>query len=198
MCPQSACMRGCKVTLVAFVWLFSAVCFQMCPQIACIWGCIVTLVAFVRLYPTVCFQMCPQSACMRGCKVALVASTYVTLYYCLHFSSNFQHLLVSNEYHNFQSFAPLSLCVMFYLNCCFKLSKIYHWSPIITTVHFSMAYFHFFKCLDERIYIWHFFLQKLPYRKHCQRHNGPRHCFYNLNYISSNKAGKFSKYLNSS
>ena len=28
--------------------------------------------------------------------------------------------------------------------------------------------------------------------KHCQRHNGPRHCFYNLNYLSSYKAGKFS------
>ena len=28
--------------------------------------------------------------------------------------------------------------------------------------------------------------------KHCQRHNGSRHCFYNLNYLSSYKAGKFS------
>ena len=26
--------------------------------------------------------------------------------------------------------------------------------------------------------------------KHCQRHNGPRHCFYNLTYLSSYKAGK--------
>ena len=34
--------RGCIVTLVAFVWLFSTVCFQMFPQIACTRGCIVT------------------------------------------------------------------------------------------------------------------------------------------------------------
>ena len=27
------------------------------------------------------------------------------------------------------------------------------------------------------------------FKKHCQRHNGPRHCFYNLNYLSSYKAG---------
>merc|ERR1712020_373610 len=30
-------------------------------------------------------------------------------------------------------------------------------------------------------------------QKHCQRHNGPRHCFYNLNYLSSYKAGKFTR-----
>ena len=29
--------------------------------------------------------------------------------------------------------------------------------------------------------------------KHCQRHNGPRYCFYNLIYLSSYKAGKFSR-----
>ena len=29
--------------------------------------------------------------------------------------------------------------------------------------------------------------------KHCQRQNGPRHCFYDLNYLSSYKAGKFSR-----
>ena len=33
MSPQMACLRGCKVTLVAFVWLFSTVYFQMSPQI---------------------------------------------------------------------------------------------------------------------------------------------------------------------
>jgi len=30
------------------------------------------------------------------------------------------------------------------------------------------------------------------FKKHCQRHNGPRHCFYNLNYLSS-KHYKFSR-----
>ena len=39
--PQSTCMRQCKITLVAFVWLFSIVRFQMCPQMAC-W-CFVTI-----------------------------------------------------------------------------------------------------------------------------------------------------------
>ena len=33
--------------------------------------------------------------------------------------------------------------------------------------------------------------------KHCQRHNGPRHCFHNLNYLSSYKAGKFIRKENS-
>jgi len=35
------------------------VCFQMFPQIACLWGCKVTLVAFVWLFSTVRFQMSP-------------------------------------------------------------------------------------------------------------------------------------------
>ena len=46
MCPQIACIRGCKCTLVAFVQLFSAVDFQMSCQSACIRGCKVTLFAF--------------------------------------------------------------------------------------------------------------------------------------------------------
>ena len=94
MCPQITCMRRCIVTLVAFVWLFSTVCFQMFPQIACMSGCIFTLVAFVRffstawedvkshwlhlfdfvwLFSTVCFQMFPQLASMSGCIFTLVA-----------------------------------------------------------------------------------------------------------------------------
>ena len=36
MLHQTARLWGCKVTLVAFVWLFSTVSFQMCPQIACL------------------------------------------------------------------------------------------------------------------------------------------------------------------
>ena len=38
-------MRGCIVTLVAFIWPFSTVSFQMCPQSTCIRGCKHTLVA---------------------------------------------------------------------------------------------------------------------------------------------------------
>ena len=45
--PKRTWVRADKVTLVAFVRFFPAVCFQMFPQIACLRGGIVTLVAFV-------------------------------------------------------------------------------------------------------------------------------------------------------
>ena len=45
--PQISWPRRCKGTLVAFVWLYSAVCSQMLPQIGFLNGCRVTLVAFV-------------------------------------------------------------------------------------------------------------------------------------------------------
>ena len=47
VCHQLACPNGCIATLVAFIWLFAAMSFQMHPQIACLRGCKVTLVAFV-------------------------------------------------------------------------------------------------------------------------------------------------------
>ena len=53
MCLQSACIRGCIVTLVAFVRLFFSVRFQMCSQITCMRRGIVTLVAFVWHFSTV-------------------------------------------------------------------------------------------------------------------------------------------------
>ena len=83
MLNQRAWIGAGKVTLVAFVWLFSTVRFQMCPQMAGIGSCIITLVAFVRLFSTVCFQMSPQSACIRGCIVTLVA--FVRLFSTVHF-----------------------------------------------------------------------------------------------------------------
>ena len=43
-----ACMRRCKITLVAFVWLFYTVCFQRCPQITWVSTGIFTLAAFVH------------------------------------------------------------------------------------------------------------------------------------------------------
>ena len=73
MCPQTTCLRGCIVTLAAFVWLFSTVHLQMCLQSTCIWGCIITLVAVVWIFPTVRFQVCPQIAFLRECIVTLVA-----------------------------------------------------------------------------------------------------------------------------
>ena len=60
-------------TLVAFVWLFSIVLFQMCPQMVCPRGCKVTLVAFVCDFSSVCFQMNPWMAWLMGCIVTLVA-----------------------------------------------------------------------------------------------------------------------------
>ena len=82
MCPQTVCHRGCKITLVAYVWLFSTVHFQMCPQTVCPRGRIITLVAF-GLFFTVPFQLCIQIACSNGCKVTLVA--IVWLFSTVHF-----------------------------------------------------------------------------------------------------------------
>ena len=73
MCPQIVCLRRCIITLIAFVWLFSAVHFQMSPQIASLRGRIVTLLAFVWLFFTVRFKMNPQIAWLRGCIGTLIA-----------------------------------------------------------------------------------------------------------------------------
>ena len=73
MCPQSAWIRGCKVTFVAYVWLFSTVSFHVYFQMVCLRGCKVTLVASVWLFSTLCFQMSPQIACLWECKVTLFA-----------------------------------------------------------------------------------------------------------------------------
>ena len=78
MCPQIAFLWGCIITLVAFVWLFSTVYFEMSPQSTWIRVCIFALHAFVWFFSTVCFQMCPQAVCPRWCKVALV--TFVRLF----------------------------------------------------------------------------------------------------------------------
>ena len=64
MSPQIAPYRGCIIALAAFVWLFSAVYFQMCPWMACMWGGKVTLIAFVWLFSALHFQMFPQMACL--------------------------------------------------------------------------------------------------------------------------------------
>ena len=44
---QIAYPKGCIVTLIAFVWLFPTVHFQMLPQIAYLKRCKITLVTFV-------------------------------------------------------------------------------------------------------------------------------------------------------
>ena len=70
---QSACMNGCKVALVAFVRFLARVSFQMSPQMACLNRCIVALLAFVWFFSRVSFQMSLQIAGLNRCKVALVA-----------------------------------------------------------------------------------------------------------------------------
>ena len=112
MCPQIACMRGCKITLVAFVRLFATVGFQMLSQIACIRGYIVTLVAFVRPFSTVRFQMIPQIACIRGCKVTLVAFVWLFLQDFL--IPQTKDIIWTSLFH----------CVVFFPNGCFKLIQI--------------------------------------------------------------------------
>ena len=77
MCPQIACIRGCIITQVAFVWFFSTVCLQMCPQITRLIGCKITQVTFVWLFSTVCFQVCPQIACLRWCIITLAAFVWL-------------------------------------------------------------------------------------------------------------------------
>ena len=74
------CLRGCIITQVAFVWLFSTVRFQMCLQMAWLRWCIITQVAFVRFFSIVRFQMCLQIACVRGgiiTQVALFPPLYI-------------------------------------------------------------------------------------------------------------------------
>ena len=41
MCPQTVSLRRGKITLVAFIWIFSTMYFRMYPPISCIWGCII-------------------------------------------------------------------------------------------------------------------------------------------------------------
>ena len=71
-------MKGCKITLVTLVKLFSTVSFEMCPQIACMGRCIFTLAAFVWFFSTMSLQMNPQSAWTRVCIITLAA--FVLLY----------------------------------------------------------------------------------------------------------------------
>ena len=46
MSLEMACTIRCIIALVAFIWLFSTVCFQMSFQVACTKRCIFTLAAF--------------------------------------------------------------------------------------------------------------------------------------------------------
>ena len=77
MSLQIACLCGCKVTLVAFIWLFSKVCFQMSPQITCPRRCKVTLVAFVWLFSTIFLNVSSMYFDQRRHTISLVALVYL-------------------------------------------------------------------------------------------------------------------------
>ena len=147
------CISGCKVALVAFVWPFSTVRFQMSLQMACLRRCKVTLVAFVWLFSTVLFQMCPQMACMGRCIVTLVAFIW------------FNHT-VSLCHQAFPILQTKVIIFKIFLHChcvlCFAQNVASNWvkfivdfcSTLIRIVHFSIAYFHFFTIEKQ-----------MPYRK---------------------------------
>ena len=82
MYPQIDYSRSGKVALVAFVWIFSTVLFQMFPQIALLRRGLVTVVTFVWLFYTVRFQMLHQIACLRRGIVALVAFVWLFPHMC--------------------------------------------------------------------------------------------------------------------
>ena len=98
-----------------------SVCFQMCPQSAGIGsckvtlrGCIITFVAFDRLSPSdsVCFQMCPHSAGIGSCKVILVALGLVFLHYVF---SNVPSICLPKGMHNH------TVCIyLTFLQCVFS------------------------------------------------------------------------------
>ena len=77
MFPQIVFTRGCKITLVAFVWLLSTMRFHMVPQRTYLSGCKVAPTEYVRLFPTVHFQMCSQTPGMKCSKLALTASVWL-------------------------------------------------------------------------------------------------------------------------
>ena len=71
MGPQIACLIGCKITLITFLWMLSTMRFRMDPQMYCLRWCVITLVAFVWLFSIVCFQISPQSAYLIRSKITL-------------------------------------------------------------------------------------------------------------------------------
>ena len=131
MFPQIACQRGCIVTLVAFIWFFSAVCFQMCPQMACLRGYIVTLIAFVWPFSTVCLHMCSQIVGSGRCKVTLVAIVWLVSIICLPnwnlpLSCFNWFMLLKTLFHHLM----LLIAYECYLQCksCYKLTT--NWTKI--------------------------------------------------------------------
>ena len=103
-------LRGCIVTLVALVWLFSTVRFQMFPQRDSLDWCKVTLVALVWIFSTVCFKM-PASENVKS-----HWSHFFNFSPCLKtFSHDIYSLCVFNIFSN-----RLSLCMQSHIGCIYS------------------------------------------------------------------------------
>ena len=134
MSPQMACHRWCIITLVASVWLFSTVSFQMPSQIVMGRG-IVTKVAFVWLFPTVFFQMSPQIACLWRCKVTLVA--FVWLFSTVRFQMSPQIACLR------RGIVTLLTFVWLFATVCFQNPV---WSNLLLRSKFKSCWGHGWRC----------------------------------------------------
>ena len=76
---QIVCPQGGKVTLIAFVWLFSTVGFQMAPQSTWVRACIVTLVSILWF-----FLKCEYSDVFSNCKPERMQSHIGCIYFAFH------------------------------------------------------------------------------------------------------------------
>ena len=135
MSPQITCPRECKVTLVASVWFFSTVCFQMSTQITCPRGCIITLVAFLCLFSTVHFQICPQIVCLKGFIITLAAFVRLFPNMCFQMSTQRSWIRASKLtlVAFFLLFASVRLRINPQMACmrrCIVLVK--HWIPMLS------------------------------------------------------------------
>ena len=165
MCSQNICPRGCKVTLVAFIWLFSTVFYQMCPQTVCPRGCIVTLVAFVWLFSIVCVSNVSSNylpermhshigcICLAFLHCAFSNVSLNCIYQkwqchtgcicltCQFFAEGFSNLQSSNQRYNLQESFPLPMFLVLCPNGYFKLRQIYDW--MMKSISFSKQAFTF-------------------------------------------------------
>ena len=146
MSPRITCLWGCKVTLVAFVWFFSTMRFQMCPQIACLRRGKVTLNAFVWRFSTVRFQMSSQIASIRWGIVTLVA--FVWLFSTVRFQMSSQIAFVCL----FTNCGFWNTCSMswpekmqFHTGC---ICLIFH-NSVFSNVSSNYMPLSFFKCLSK-------------------------------------------------
>ena len=141
MSAQRAWVSACKVALVAFVWLVSTVHYQMCLQMVCPRGCKITQVCLTFLH---CAFSNVSSNCLQQKRHIHIGCIFLKYWHHLLFSSGFFLLHPLNQGHKFQ-FVPLSLCVVFCPNGCFKLSLN------CNKVKFFFAYFHFLATHQQTI-----------------------------------------------